>query len=186
MKIIGNIDAFDTQTGVWAAVIVAVTIIIDIIANIRARRTYRNQIYQEFTTLWYKLDEIFIQNPEYRKYFYTEYRKDGENPVIPSECRDKCIAIAELFRDIFEYSEPLATEIETKYAYSYYMYTREILNSVAFHEIELKNNTDVFGKGEGWTIYEHLKKNKRFMNELKKKNKTLKPPSEQSKDSPGQ
>lgn len=82
MKIIGNIDAFDTQTGVWAAVIVAVTIIIDIIANIRARRTYRNQIYQEFTTLWYKLDEIFIQNPEYRKYFYTEYRKDGENPCI--------------------------------------------------------------------------------------------------------
>lgn len=94
-------------------------IIISVLAMMGAIATAVAQVYSNrknanavFSNLWFELDQMFIENPKFHKYFYTHCteQKDGPYDVAPidndnTETFEQALCIAERIVDVFQYAE---------------------------------------------------------------------------------
>lgn len=118
----------DMVIAILALVISAFALVSNFTSNKYEREALRDQIYQRFAQMWFDMDQIFIDYPYMRKYFY----QGGENygyAVLKPEDKDfdRGLAIAERFCDVFQYSEPLEKYLKEDDLASYLDYKEMIL-----------------------------------------------------------
>ncbi len=85
--------------------------------------SFQDQVYERFAQMWFDMDHIFIDHPEMHKYFYKSEITGQYVPLLPDDERyDLGICIAELFSDVFQYTEPLERHLSDKDRASYLDY----------------------------------------------------------------
>ena len=112
-----------------AAIIISVIAIIPSFKSTEIEQmSLREQAYQQFAQMWFELDKIFIDHPYMHKYFYKFNEKQDYVDLKPEEDNyDLGICIAEMFCDVFQYSEPLEKYLTKEDRDSYRDYKKMIM-----------------------------------------------------------
>ena len=92
--------------------------------------SFKDQVYERFAQMWFDMDHIFIEHPEMHKYFYKN-EHTGEYACLNSneEHYELGICIAEMFCDVFQYTEPLEAHLSDADRQSYADYKKMILDA---------------------------------------------------------
>lgn len=120
----------DIILAVLALVVSAFALISNFTTNKYERNSFEDQVYERFAQMWFDMDQVFISYPHMHKYFY----RGGENngyALMMREDKDfeLGICIAEMFCDVFQYSEPLEKYLSKEDKASYEDYKRMIMAS---------------------------------------------------------
>ena len=105
------------------------------------RKGNHEQVFIEFISMWLKTDQIFIDKPYLRPYFYSdqEIEQGDEN-------YEEVMALAEMFDDVFTYSYNQAKYIPQEFNISYRRYREKVMSMRAFKmykkEYQWINNTE--------------------------------------------
>jgi hypothetical protein len=91
------------------------------------RKSYQEQVFQGFVSLWLDCDNVFIEKPELRPYFYENKPISSQEPQF-----NEVMAVAEMFDDVFSYSMKQTAAIPKKYQKSYAVYREKVTNMLAF------------------------------------------------------
>ena len=112
-----------------AAIIISVIAIIPSFKSTEIEQmSLKEQAYQQFAQMWFELDKIFIDHPHMHKYFYKFNEKQDYVDLKPGEDDyDLGICIAEMFCDVFQYSEPLEKYLTKEDSDSYRDYKKMIM-----------------------------------------------------------
>lgn len=102
---------------------------LSLFAIINDRVSLHDQAYERFSQLWFGMDQVFIENPHMRKYFYTD--ENGNYGQVSKEDNtfELAVCIAERFCDAFQYTDPLEKYLSKKDRRSYVKYKEMILQS---------------------------------------------------------
>lgn len=124
---------------IFALIISLGAFVAAMISSVYARRSYQDNVYEIFFKMWFTMDQIFIEYPHMHKYFYDNIMPD---PATQKEDYELGICIAEQFREVFQYSAPLADQLpEYYYDYvrSYEDYMARISSTSIYREADKKN-----------------------------------------------
>lgn len=114
---------------VVAIVISVIAIIPSFTSNKIEQMSLKEQAYQQFAQMWFELDKIFIDHPHMHKYFYKFSETQEYIDLKPDdENYDLGICIAEMFCDVFQYSEPLEKYLTNEDRSSYRDYKKMVMN----------------------------------------------------------
>lgn len=87
------------------------------------------------------MDEVFVEQPHMHKYFYEVGclipNKNGSDKE--KDDYELGICIAEKFREMFQYSEPLTKYISNEFVESYYNYLKKITSTAMYMEADRRN-----------------------------------------------
>lgn len=91
------------------------------------RKSYGEQVYEGFVSLFMRLDEIFIEMPELRAYFYEGVEISENDPRFT-----QVMAVAEMFDDVFAYGIEQANRVPLPYNNSFKKYKHRIEGMPAY------------------------------------------------------
>lgn len=114
---------------VSALLVSLIALVSNFMSNRYESNSFKDQVYQRFAQMWFDMDQIFINHPHMRKYFY--HNNQDEYEVISPENEDYPLGlcIAEMFCDVFQYSEPLEQYLKKEDRESYEDYKKMITNA---------------------------------------------------------
>ena len=144
---------------VLALAVSVIALISNFTSNKYERNSFEDQIYQRFVQMWFEMDKVFIEHPEMHKYFYIDKVGNAYAELLSDNKNFELgICIAEMFCDVFQYSQPLEKYLTKDDKESYEDYKKMIMHSpivrtsldrYQWHESE--NNT-------GATVYARYNK----------------------------
>ncbi len=107
-------------------IISIVAIVISLLALFNERTSLHDQAYDKFSQLWFDMDQIFIDYPYMRKYFYANEKGEYVSIASDDDHYDLAICIAERFSDVFQYTEPMEKYLKKEDRKSYAAYKKMI------------------------------------------------------------
>lgn len=115
-----------------------VAIVISLLALFNERTSLHDQAYDRFAQLWFDMDQILIDYPHMRKYFYTD-EKGEYTPISPDDGHyELALCIAERFSDVFQYTEPMEKYLKKEDRRSYIAYKNMIQSSPPVQAIHFR------------------------------------------------
>ena len=120
-------------------IISIIAIVISLFALFNERTSMHDQAYDKFSQLWFGLDQIFIDYPYMRKFFYYDNAKEYAVIDSDNEDYDLALCIAERFSDVFQYTEPWEKYLKKEDRDSYTAYKQMIQGSPAMKELRFRS-----------------------------------------------
>lgn len=122
-----------------AIVISLIALLFELISLIFEKVSLHDQAYDKFSQLWFSMDQVFIEYPYMRKFFYPDSDGNYASIVNDDEKSELAICIAERFCDVFQYTEPWEKYLKKDDRKSYVAYKAMIMKSPAVNELRFKS-----------------------------------------------
>ena len=120
----------DSILAISALVISMFALIPSFTSNKYEKISFKDQVYERFAQMWFDMDHIFIDHPEMHKYFYkNECTREYAQLSPDDEHYELGICIAEMFCDVFQYTEPLEAHLSDADRHSYVDYKKMIMDA---------------------------------------------------------
>lgn len=113
----------------FALLVSLIALVSNFISNRYESNSFRNQVYERFAQMWFDMDQILINHPQMRKYFYHNYNDEYEEISTENEDYQLGLCIAEMFCDVFQYSAPLERYLINEDREGYEDYKKMIMNA---------------------------------------------------------
>ena len=114
-----------------------VAIVLSLIAIVNERMSLHDEAYDKFSQFWFGIDDLFIEHPEMRKYFYRD-KKGNYAPICESDDSfELAVCIAERICDVFQYTKQLEKYLESRDFIEYKKYKEMIMCSPIFEKADL-------------------------------------------------
>ena len=120
----------DSVLALSALVISIFALVPSFTSNRYEKISFKDQVYDRFSQMWFDMDRIFIEHPEMHKYFY-KVESTGEYAYLNPDDDDYAlgICIAEMFSDVFQYTNPLEKYLSDGDRASYIDYKKMIMDA---------------------------------------------------------
>ena len=120
----------NTILSISALIISICALIPSFVSSKYEKRSFKHQVYERFAQMWFDMDQIFINHPDMRKYFYKSNITEDYAVLNPDDNNYELgVSIAEMFSDVFQYTAPLEDYLSDSDKASYIDYKIMILSS---------------------------------------------------------